>query len=435
MIRASAEEFFHACGARAPLRLEVEHRERGEIVQRTLRLPFALVGRDQRADLFLKDEAVSRCHTYLQMVGGRWWWVDLASRTGTHLAGNPSVPSSERRKLVPAGQLTGPLLHSQYLGIGPYTIRPSNGAASAEDATGASPNPLSSLADDPSLPRWSLEFRGEVAQQRTWIVDRPLTLVGRASFCKVRLRSPLVSRVHCALLNTTSGLWFVDLLGRKGTFVKGTAVRWARLEPDDELQIHPFLIRVRNLTPPMQWTDSLSPLNNSIPHALITPAPMLPASLNESQLLPLISQFSLMQQQMFEQFQHTLLMMAQTFGNLHREQLALIREELDQIRDLTRELQSLKAEQKQQLPPSRPAPTQSPIPPRPSVPKAAPAPRADTPPSAAARPASPGAELPPAATAARCENDIHIWLSQRMAALQRERQSRWQKILNVLTGK
>src|SRR5579875_3119632 len=82
VIQPPAEEFLEACGAQVPPRLEIEPQGQGEIVRRTLTLPFARIGRDKHADVFLEDKDVSRRHTYLQMVAGRWWWVDLDSRTG-----------------------------------------------------------------------------------------------------------------------------------------------------------------------------------------------------------------------------------------------------------------------------------------------------------------------------------------------------------------
>lgn len=418
MIQPSAQEFLEACGAKVPLRLEVQHRARGEIIPQILPLPLALIGCDERADLLLDDEAVSHRHAYLQMAGGRWWWVDLGSRTGTQGAETTAISSPKRRSS--RGSCASGLLPPQGIGIGPYVIRLAGAKASEENGTEAPPNPLTSEADDPwSLPRWTLEFHG-TAGQRTWMVDRPLTLVGRAAFCKVRLHSPRVSRIHCALVNTPSGLWFVDLLGREGTFLKGEAVRWARLEPDDELQIHPFSIRVRRSPPPALWIDPRSRVADSAARSLI-PSPLgVPANVNDSLLLPLLSQFSLMQQQMFDQFQHTLLMMAQTFGNLHREQLALVRQELEQVHDLTRQLRELQSPDKQptKTPPPRLAQPQKPANQTSSVPNPL---------------AANGG--PPPAVAARNEGDVHLWLSRRLATLQQERQTRWQKILNVLKGK
>lgn len=147
------------------------------------------------------------------------------------------------------------------------------------------------------------------------------------------------------------------------------------------------------------------------------PVPMNGA---EALLMPLVSQFSQMQQQMFEQFQQTLLMMAQMFGNLQREQMALIRQELEQIQELTRQLHTLRSKGMPQSASPLPASPQaaapsSPMPSLSSKPTASVA-KADTP------------------SAKRCDPDVHVWLSQRLSALERERQSRWQKVLSILKG-
>ena len=148
----------------------------------------------------------------------------------------------------------------------------------------------------------------------------------------------------------------------------------------------------------------------------------LPVPMNgaEALLMPLVSQFSQMQQQMFEQFQQTLLMMAQMFGSLQREQMALIRQELEQIQELTRQLHTLQSEGMRQS-----------APPRPASPQAA-APSSPTP-SLSWKPTT-SADKADTPSAKLCDPAVHVWLSERLSALQQERQSRWQKVLGILTG-
>jgi hypothetical protein len=64
----------------------------------------------------------------------------------------------------------------------------------------------------------------------------------------------------------------------------------------------------------------------------------------ESLVVPLINQFNLMQQQMFDQFQQAMSMLVQMFGKMHRDQMDVIRMELDRLHELTQEFQSLKDE-------------------------------------------------------------------------------------------
>ena len=74
------------------------------------------------------------------------------------------------------------------------------------------------------------------------------------------------------------------------------------------------------------------------------PARLDNGELADSVLIPLVNQFGMMQQQMMDQFQQTVSMLVQMFGSLHRDQMDLIREELDQLRDLTKEFQTIKVE-------------------------------------------------------------------------------------------
>lgn len=136
--------------------------------------------------------------------------------------------------------------------------------------------------------------------------------------------------------------------------------------------------------------------------------------------MPLVSHFAQMQQQMFEQFQQTLMMIAQMFGNLQREQMTLIRQELEQIQELTRQLLALQSEGMRQ--PASPLPASA----------QAAAPRVPTP-SPNSKPTAPAAKAD-THSAKLCDPDVHVWLHQRLTALQQERQSRWQKVLGILTG-
>ena len=60
--------------------------------------------------------------------------------------------------------------------------------------------------------------------------------------------------------------------------------------------------------------------------------------------MPLVNQFGLMQQQMFDQFQQAMAMMVQMFGTMHRDQMEVIRTELDRLHELTEEFHALKQE-------------------------------------------------------------------------------------------
>jgi hypothetical protein len=216
--------------------------------------------------------------------------------------------------------------------------------------------------------------------------------------------------------------------------------------------------------------------------------------LTESVLVPLVNQFSMMQQQMFDQFQQAMGMLVQMFGTMHREQMEVIREELDRLHQLTEELQALKAELANQsrgsAQPSRElagaaavldrqaatvsnasaarsttavaavhnpldGPSTTPVDvPSAAVPPLSPAAGAPghreslaagfpPPPSSSSPLAAPrldqaqtelGSQGGPSVGPATSDRDALVWLHQRIVTLQQERESRWQKILKLLPG-
>jgi hypothetical protein len=207
-------------------------------------------------------------------------------------------------------------------------------------------------------------------------------------------------------------------------------------------------------------------------------------------LVPLINQIGFMQQQMFDQFQQAMTMMVQMFGTMHREQMEMIRAELDGLHDLTEEFHALKKELANRTQAedttvlSTPAnglkgvdktittepivsakttadgssglktmqtdtrsAIQAPslasiIPDQPSLPIAgASSPRPASKPAAV----QPAEKLPEsglrshakiigASEAVDSERDSIVWLHQRIMTLQHERETRWQKILKLLPG-
>lgn len=475
MNQPSPQPLLEACQARTPLQFKVESPDRREKTRYSVPLPFALIGRNERSEIPLPDENVSYRHAYLQVVSGRLWCIDLDSRSGTHWAKTGNGPDG--------------LLHrGQGMRIGPYIVRALDGCGDEVEDPSLLTSPLLREFSDPaSTPCVSLHFLDGSTQQTLWMVDRALTLVGRSPVCKIRLHSPTVSRTHCALLRTENKLWVIDLLGRGGTYVNEEPVRWALLNDGDEVRIGQFLIRACFLDRPKRAASTSfylsGPQSNPAAENLLPPAsamngsPSLPMGMmdllqpamqfasptsavtpvnnskpSESLLMPLVQQFSLMQQQMFDQFQQALTMMVQMFSGLHRDQLQLIRQELGQLHSLTHELKSLQVELGKRSPQAIAVDTPTPTPTR-SAPAArrpaAAAPR-KTPP---ARPA-PSPSAPTITTAAldetatvpalgatptpppevRSDAEVHAWLANRLATLQQERQTRLTKILKVLTG-
>jgi hypothetical protein len=151
--------------------------------------------------------------------------------------------------------------------------------------------------------------------------------------------------------------------------------------------------------------------------------------LEQSLLLPVVNEFNKMQQQMLDQFHQTMLMMAELFTTLHREQAGLVREELEHLRQLTRELNALQAE-RARAPAALAAPAR-PLAAEPLPPAAAGGAEAD----ATEKPVGPTAGTTPSSRPAKSPAEVHDWLTRRIDALQAERQGRLQKLFQMVMGR
>jgi Inner membrane component of T3SS, cytoplasmic domain/FHA domain len=536
--------FLNACGIAEPLQLSVRGPSSNERGVRLLHQPFALIGRDQRVDVPLEHSLVSRRHVYLQIIEKQGFWIDLDSRTGTFSDG----------QLRRSGWL-GP---DKNIRVGPFELQQFWRSTSALEiqnnwpTSRISPLVARSLGTQP-LPEVALEFLNGPSRAASWPMNRVMSLIGSASGCKFRLADASVSPFHCSLLRTSLGLWVVDLLGPDSVSVNDALVRYALLADNDVLKIGRYRIRIhsqfpgrecersdtvntRSMTVPVPQPLRCNPLAPVSPnnHSGIPDSPVFhPTSsqgtgpralmalrseqpsnvewvsttnelirlekgeISESVLVPLVNQFGVMQQQMLDQFQQAIAMLVQMFGNLHRDHMSTIRDELDHLRDLTKEFQALKLElaarsqdqspikgttnftrsdnleahlvagalsvQEQSssgtdhavdpaaapigpvsgLAPSVSAPlsdsgafTSKPLPSTMSsqVPLSTPFSQACFNASSSVQSETGSVHPTAGGSNPEADRDVIIWLHQRMMTLQQERETRWQKILKLLPG-
>jgi pSer/pThr/pTyr-binding forkhead associated (FHA) protein len=80
-------------------------------------------------------------------------------------------------------------------------------------------------------------------------LDRPVTVIGQAPGCDVRLNAGGVSPWHCVIGREPDGLWLRDLDADRGTRVNGRPAGEGPLADGDVLTIGPFRFRV-DLPPP-----------------------------------------------------------------------------------------------------------------------------------------------------------------------------------------
>jgi pSer/pThr/pTyr-binding forkhead associated (FHA) protein len=456
------DEFSKACGATGPLDLRIETWD--QMVTWSTPQPFALVGSDPAADLFLDDARVDRLHAYLQVIEGEVFWVDLGSQAGTRWESSTSTARS------------GWLTHQQGIDIGPFLIQLAAEVLSAEEAIGQQvvrPDPFASRPQDSdNLPRVVLEFRRDQARPIRWRMRHVLTLVGSSPYCKVRLAAPGVVPFHCSLLRTAEGVWVVNL-GGGGVTLNGSSIRAARLEDRDELQIGGVTIRVffrtslpvngKNGSSVGSMIDPVSlvaypgspsrELATSRPDGVWRVADHVAESLLADRVLPrsefpesllnlVFDQFEQMQQQFLDQFQQTALMMFRALGTMHRDQMEELRQKLDSLEQLGENFKVLQAQVSDTFPPHSSPPLSAKVTPASS----------QSPSSSSPAPGTVGSEKSKSpvenGTEPRREKlhslvnepnnpsaNVHEWMIGRLAALEAEQRTRWQKILDLVRGR
>lgn len=220
-------------GADAPVQITVSRADSLDSQQHVLLNPYGVIGRSPNCDIRLKDSQVSFRHAYLQMIGGRLFCADLGSRSGTLWSD--------------AQHRAGWLSTEEDVSIGPYQIRLlENPMLEGGDriAIPADFDPLAIYDGElGEMPDVRLEFLN-AADDVDLPLRRMLTFAGSARGCKLRFEGDRISRVHCSLMLTPSGLWVIDLLGKGGTKVNGALIRSDRLNDGDLLKIGQFQMRV-----------------------------------------------------------------------------------------------------------------------------------------------------------------------------------------------
>lgn len=450
MAFSSAEQFSMECGITGRLVLDVS------LAGNPARLsshapPFVVLGRGQGVSLQLVDPSLSKRHAYIQVIQGQPYVVDLDSRTGVTLAG---------RKVI-----SGWMPPGSPLGIGPFLVTPEYRSVPTQSAPNG--DPLEQRLAGLGFPRAAFTVHQVDREPVRWRINRRLVLVGNSARCQVRLKGTNISRFHCALVTTEKGVWVVDLKSAAGTVLDGQPISFAFLEEGDVVELGDYRLVLSDIvldrvTPedrpssadlPIpeilqdfqdesrteadlqdsafeQWAVPISvPTQTSTLAERTVPAVWqhtngMESSSPATALVSLVQQMSLMQQQMFDQFQQTMMMMAQMMSSMHQENAQLLREELQALGKITEELQALRQEaktrggtepagppdrhpnsrwQKGAWPGTTPAPTDPLL--------SGPAPAEET-----------------------VKDEIHDVLNERIASLQSEQQTRWEKILRFLRG-
>jgi pSer/pThr/pTyr-binding forkhead associated (FHA) protein len=410
---AESDKFAAACRAEGLVGLRIVRNDGVVVAQGEIDLPMAVIGRGQECTIQLNDPGVSLRHGFLQVFNGHVLISDLGSRDGV----------SDGQHKLPFVWIS----EKQACHIGPFRIylsRPMSDLPPPEQFNPFQPLPTDLL---PKMVKFSLRFVNGRTALTEWNVNRGVTLVGRSSVCKINLGADDVDPYHCYFVMTPMGLWVVDLMSGCPVVVNGEPIQFARLSDGDIVEIARFklqcLSRADNAATKKQATAALkapipvvskpsklgsgdssiyevSPPSSTA--ALVSTGNSSSVNQFDPNLQPVVKQMELAQQQMLDQFQSSMMMMMQMFGNMHQEQLSTMQQEVTRLTELTAELQKLQS--------------------------TAPVPLAIGP--------SESGRFPDLQTVSKVNDESaaqHQWMYDRMAALQQERQSIWSRLSSLIS--
>ena len=456
------QPFFEACGGMQTISLSARRQDSPAHADRHLvRQPFFVIGRASECDLVIPDPTASFRHIYVQLVSGRWFFLNLAkiSRT-TAGKGQP-----ESGWFDVDCQLTVGSHVITHVAMGRQAVIRKIAISNAEPSL--------------DLPFFELEIMNrELGSREPSSIQfcAPVTLIGASPKCDLFLKDQSVSKVHASLVLTPRGMWVVDLLGRGGVLVDGCPAFWRQIHDGTVLQIGRFRLRVRfdssRITPSTRIETRVAPGNVPLP----LPGSVSGGSLSEGAVLALVGQLAEMQNQFFEQSRLQMQWMSDMMAHVGRAQQESARRDIARIEEISRELREIKSqltgaasrapsspsgkqdnllsrllleevgapEGQAQLPFNTISPKPDVVEPEPNatdfrtiesqalphlLPK--PPPKAAVP-RAVDRAAADERNAPPPAAS---PVDAHAWLTQRMATLSQEHTSVWRRLMNTLAGR
>ena len=489
---ASTKQFFAACGGGQAQQLLVSANRAGMSTY-SLRRPYLIIGSAPACDVQLDLPEVSYRHAYLQIIGGRICCLDLASRCGTYQRalrrksfwvdpGEEFSISAGTFRLMAEGEAAPgtQVLTAADQPLPEVRLSFVNGRDFQHERTTWLPKRELTLVGWSRICKFQL-IDDSVSRVHAsllltpaglWVVD----LLGKDGI-KVN-DEPVAFR----LLANGDRL----AIGRfqfEATYSGRSAPRQVRHAVPTHDDRHDSRLRQPSAPPLLAQMPAAAAGELSSPLWLPAPARSHPLSassgteLSETFVIALVNQFAAMQQQMFEDTQQLIVAMARMYSSMHEDQLKTVREELVRVDALTRELEELRAEiatwrSESQSQPSveaaAPAETSHEQTSEEMASQPGPGARADEanlseptgagdravgdeadldqlaeptePVDASAEPPAAASETLPAAGAEESPDEVqkgmnmHMQLLNRMAVLEKERTTRWQRIIRAVTG-
>ncbi len=219
------QQFLEDCGIPEGFDVHVSVQGRAEVHSVHLDEACTFIGRDEECGVRLAGPEVGRHHACLQAVAGQFIVIDLGSRTGVRQNGRVV-----RTCLLSSGGT---------FEVGPYTIRVVASGAEFHDLPGEAEIHRSN-------PPIALEFLNQSKPIDPWTIETPITLIGSAKPCRIRLEHSTVTPQHCSIIRGFRNWWIVDLNSQAGTVVDGVPITYSPLRVGAHLQIGRYQIAIRS---------------------------------------------------------------------------------------------------------------------------------------------------------------------------------------------
>ena len=216
------------------LRVEITGHE-AQIVP--LNQPFVLIGRNPSCDIRFDHPGVLPRHLYLQWIDGRLFCCTL----GMPSQKSPAVGIWIGEEPVTVGPFQLSVIDSESL----PSLAPESLPSRNSDDPQVDFDPLGKSAELASdVPQVQLTFTGVEQSDNFWPVDRPLTLIGCGSQCKLRLDHADIPTVLAALYRTPTSLWLINLADEESLRVNEQSTLLQSLDFGDLVQLGPFQAEV-----------------------------------------------------------------------------------------------------------------------------------------------------------------------------------------------
>jgi hypothetical protein len=225
-VMPSDDTLARSCGQTQPISLSVTSAQEKKLSKFVIDKPFAFIGRHAGCDLCLPHADVTKQHLYLQVLDGRLFCVDQASRSG--------VSWKDKQRLY------GWLDVGQWVEVGPFRITLLNRVGEPDPATRDARNTAPFQMRQERNDGFRLEVNGSLIVP----LQRQMTTIGRSEYCNITFDQEDISRMHANVLRTSdSRYWLLDLISRTGLRVNGERCHVCQLKDGDIIRIGTNTIR------------------------------------------------------------------------------------------------------------------------------------------------------------------------------------------------